>query len=81
MKLNVLTILAVTSVFLVGCQSNDGQSKTTDSGYRCEQVTALGSNIPTKYCSTRKQRDETRRRGAESLRNSQKQILTGNDGR
>lgn len=73
-----LSILVLSSLFLLGCKSNDQTASANESGYRCEQVRALGSNIPIKYCSSKKERDEARKRGKEQLRTSQRVgVITG----
>lgn len=75
MKLNTLIILVLSSTFLVACKSNDSGANTnsnSDKGYRCKQVRSLGSNIPTTYCSTKKQRAEERERAQRDLRDAQR---------
>ncbi|AZZ97613.1 hypothetical protein [Pseudoalteromonas sp. R3] len=76
----------LTLVFLSGCNTtsserNADSGDTAKAGYRCKQVTALGSNIPNVYCSTKKQREEAAQRGIEATRTSQRVgRITGGNG-
>jgi len=71
-------ILSSCLVFF-GCNSTEETLlASNDDGYKCEKVVVLGSSIPQKYCSTKKQRDEYRKNGQEGLRNTQVSgILSG----
>ncbi|KZN59532.1 hypothetical protein N473_25705 [Pseudoalteromonas luteoviolacea CPMOR-1] len=82
MKLKTLLLLAFSSTFLIACKSNDSgatANSKADKGYRCKQVRSLGSNIPTTYCSTKKQRAEAREQAKRDLRDAQR-VSTVNSG-
>ncbi|WP_138549695.1 hypothetical protein [Pseudoalteromonas rubra] len=81
MKKNIgLTVASLALTVLVGCKSTDSGQTARTEGYKCEQIRTLGSNIPKKRCTTKRQRDEIRRNGQESLRNSQRSgVLSGDD--
>ncbi|AZZ97614.1 hypothetical protein [Pseudoalteromonas sp. R3] len=72
MKTKIALSLIVLA-FVSGCNSTSSSNQVAkaDTGHRCKQVTSLGSNIPNVYCSTRKEREEARKRGLEALKNSQ----------
>ncbi|WP_462151282.1 hypothetical protein [Pseudoalteromonas xiamenensis] len=71
-------LLAMLSVsVLAGCaNTNKTASVKSDQGFRCEKQSSLGTTIPSKLCSTKKQRDEAREASKEALRQSQSGILT-----
>ncbi|KZN54179.1 hypothetical protein [Pseudoalteromonas luteoviolacea] len=64
--------LASVVLMLSGCNSTSDSTETAkSSNYRCEQVRALGSNIPKKRCTTRQQRQEEKRRSDALMRDAQ----------
>ncbi|MBQ4836212.1 MULTISPECIES: hypothetical protein [Pseudoalteromonas] len=67
----------VMAATLAGCASSGDTTKKGD-GYRCEQVSSLGSIIPKKRCTTSKERKLIHDESQESLRQHQRNgVLTG----
>jgi len=80
MKKMLVTLFSV--AILAGCSSTDEGQLARNDGYKCEKVKTLGSNIPTKYCSTKKQRSEAERNGKDAIRNTLRQgVLSGDTGK
>ncbi|MDK1287291.1 hypothetical protein [Pseudoalteromonas umbrosa] len=73
----------VMAVTLAGCASSGDTTAKKDDGYRCEQVSSLGSIIPKKRCTTSKQRKLIREESKESLRQHHRNgaLSGGGDGR
>lgn len=69
-----IVALSALMLALTGCSSTDdsiAQSKSEDK-FSCENSRSLGSMIPKKQCSTKKQREEARRDSQEALRESRR---------
>ncbi|RJE75603.1 hypothetical protein BGP78_02460 [Pseudoalteromonas sp. MSK9-3] len=76
MKKIIITLFS--AVILSGCNMTDNEQLANNDGYKCEKIKTLGTSIPKRFCSTKKQRDELKERGQDTLRNSQRQgVLSG----
>ncbi|WP_155946387.1 hypothetical protein [Pseudoalteromonas rubra] len=79
MKLKM--ICSILAMVLMSACSTTKSDKTAGTDYRCKQVRSLGSNIPSTYCSTKKERQEAREKAKEAVRNSrQTSVISGGNG-
>lgn len=74
-------VILFSALILSGCNTTDNEKLANNDGYKCEKIKTLGTSIPKRFCSTKKQRAELKERGQETLRNSQRQgVLSGSTG-
>lgn len=77
---NIIKVGIVFSVsLLAACKSNDAITSTEREGYRCEKVRLLGTNIPTKRCTSAWVRRQELEYAREQVANSQRAVLSGKD--
>ena len=83
-----ITLLTATLLVSVGCSSTNSADKKeiredvqiamNESGYRCEKVYSVGSNIKKKRCSTKRMRDAQREAAIKSMERGQGGSATTN---